>query len=205
MLGKRIADERQRLGMSLLEFAKRVGVHRNTQARYESGERSPSSDYLDSLYVLGVDVPYVLTGRHKSVDDELEFEYAEIGRAFSQLLGLSNQDLLLACSVVHQKMEGRRPDEYNFEGTFPRYQALIRNEYLSAADELLSKSKLFILEKHLMVEMLEKFEFFLDTKKLTLSPYKKAQAILDLYHAMQAVGGKRVELKMIEAAVDRAL
>lgn len=205
MLGKRISDERQRLGMSLTEFAKRVGVHRNTQTRYESGERSPDSSYLDSLQEIGVDVSYVLAGRKKSAEDALEEEYSELGRAFSQVLGISINDLLLACATVHQKMKGHHPDENNLHGTFPRYLARIRNEYLNTTEDLLAKSPMVILDDYILVELIEKLEFVLDTRKLSLSPHKKAQAVMQLYKAIRAVGGKRVELKMVEAAIKAAL
>ncbi len=209
MLGKRIADERQRLGMSLTEFARRAGVHRNTQTRYESGERSPDAGYLDRLQKIEVNIPYVLFGRNMSpeevLENALEEEYAELGRAFSEELGLSNNDLLLACSTVHRKMEAvpaKRPDDNNFEGFFHRYQAQLRNEFIKAANELLAKSPLVILKGYILVELIEKLEFVLEAKKLVLSPRNKAQAIMHLCQAVRASGGERVELKMIEAAIE---
>lgn len=205
MLGKRILDERQRLGLSLTEFAKRLGVHRNTQARYESGERSPDSNYLDNLQKIGVNIPYVITGRRKSDEDALEEEYSELGLAFSQALGLSVSDLLLACSAVHQKLIGHHPDGNNLEATFPRYKATVENEYLNAANELLTKSPMVILDRHMFVELIEKFEFVLETRNIALPPHNKARAMTHLYDDIRATGGKRVELKMIEAAINAVL
>lgn len=61
-VGERLKEERRRLGMSKVEFAKRVGVHRNTQTNYESGEREPDADYLEAAEKLGVSLSYILDG-----------------------------------------------------------------------------------------------------------------------------------------------
>lgn len=61
-LGKRLRDERERLGLSQAEMATRSGVTRNTQANYETGLRSPDANYLAAAGLLGVNVPYVLVG-----------------------------------------------------------------------------------------------------------------------------------------------
>ncbi len=37
-----------------------LGIHRNTQARYERGEREPDTTYLDAIRKAGVDVGYVV-------------------------------------------------------------------------------------------------------------------------------------------------
>lgn len=48
--------------MSKVEFAKRIGVHRNTQTNYESGEREPDAAYLEAAEQIGVSLSYVLEG-----------------------------------------------------------------------------------------------------------------------------------------------
>lgn len=62
----RLKDERKRLGLNQLDFAALGGVKKNAQLNYESGERSPDSDYLRALYSAGVDIFYVLTGERMS-------------------------------------------------------------------------------------------------------------------------------------------
>lgn len=61
-VGERLKEERRRLGMSKVEFAKRIGVHRNTQTNYESGEREPDAAYLEAAEQIGVSLSYVLEG-----------------------------------------------------------------------------------------------------------------------------------------------
>lgn len=61
-------EERERLGLSQAKFAEACGVKRTAQTTYETGERSPSAEYLQAAGRIGVDVPYLLTGLRTSVD-----------------------------------------------------------------------------------------------------------------------------------------
>ena len=63
-IGSRLREERLRLRMNQDEFATAGGVQRRAQSGYESGERSPDATYLAGVAALGVDVSYVVTGRH---------------------------------------------------------------------------------------------------------------------------------------------
>lgn len=58
-LGGRLRSERKRLGLSLIEFARRVGVHRNTQANYESGQREPDQAYYVAIKEQGIRLTYI--------------------------------------------------------------------------------------------------------------------------------------------------
>ncbi|MBN9694649.1 MAG: helix-turn-helix transcriptional regulator [Zoogloea sp.] len=58
----RIAEERNRLGISQSEFGRATQTHRNTVRHYETGERKPDPLFLADLQNIGVDVLYVLTG-----------------------------------------------------------------------------------------------------------------------------------------------
>ena len=58
----RIAEERNRLGMSQNDFGRVTQTHRNTVRHYETGERKPDPLFLAALQNIGVDVLYVLTG-----------------------------------------------------------------------------------------------------------------------------------------------
>ncbi|WP_213626936.1 helix-turn-helix transcriptional regulator [Pseudomonas sp. Pc102] len=62
----RLRNERQRLGMSQSAFGKAGGVQANAQGKYESGERSPSADYLQAIAAIGVDLQFVLTGNRNA-------------------------------------------------------------------------------------------------------------------------------------------
>jgi transcriptional regulator with XRE-family HTH domain len=62
-LGSRLKEERKILGLSQHAFAAIGGVEANAQGKYESGERTPRSDYLAALSGKGVDVLYLLSGQ----------------------------------------------------------------------------------------------------------------------------------------------
>ncbi|MDH0744813.1 helix-turn-helix domain-containing protein [Pseudomonas sp. GD03842] len=62
-IGRRLKEERKRLGLSQQEFGAVGGVEANAQGKYESGERIPRADYLADLEKRGVDILYVLSGK----------------------------------------------------------------------------------------------------------------------------------------------
>lgn len=62
---ERLKEERLRLGLSQPAFGELVGVGKPAQIRYEKGERSPDSDYLQAAAAAGCDVLYLLTGRRE--------------------------------------------------------------------------------------------------------------------------------------------
>ena len=68
ILGRRLRDERERLGLMQKEVAEVAGVRRITVYQYEKGDRRASLDYLLALEPLGVCREYVLTGQRPDLD-----------------------------------------------------------------------------------------------------------------------------------------
>lgn len=66
-LGERLREERERLGLNQEELGQIGGVNRNTQGKYEKGERSPDAAYMAALSAAGVDMLYVVTGTRSPV------------------------------------------------------------------------------------------------------------------------------------------
>lgn len=64
--GERLRGERERLGLNQEELGQIGGVNRNSQGKYEKGERNPDSVYLAAIASAGVDVLYVLAGTRTS-------------------------------------------------------------------------------------------------------------------------------------------
>ena len=62
-IGKRLREERVRLGYTQEVLATIGGVMVNAQGNYERGQRSPDARYLSRLADVDVDLLYVLTGR----------------------------------------------------------------------------------------------------------------------------------------------
>ena len=68
-IGSRLAAERKRLKLSQTDFVKLVhdagakGATRQSQSKYEKGERMPDAGYFSAIASAGVDINFVLTGR----------------------------------------------------------------------------------------------------------------------------------------------
>jgi transcriptional regulator with XRE-family HTH domain len=78
-IGDRLREERERLRLSQAAFGEIGGVKANAQGKYESGERYPGADYLAAVAEAGVDVLYVVTGKHALLDaDALTNEEARV-------------------------------------------------------------------------------------------------------------------------------
>lgn len=62
-MGRRLAEERHRLGLTPDRAAHLGGIGRASHYRYEAGSKAPPSEYLLALAAHGLDVLYVLTGQ----------------------------------------------------------------------------------------------------------------------------------------------
>lgn len=62
VIGDRLKEERERLGMTIPEFATAAGAKKNTVIDWQNGTSSPPAAKLAALASVGVDVVYVLTG-----------------------------------------------------------------------------------------------------------------------------------------------
>jgi len=69
IIGKRLRDERKRLGWSQQFAATTVGVSREMWAKYEGGAE-PGAKALARMLSAGVDVLYVLTGQRGTASRE---------------------------------------------------------------------------------------------------------------------------------------
>ncbi|WP_258371900.1 helix-turn-helix domain-containing protein [Pseudomonas fulva] len=85
-IGERLREERERFGWNQEELGQRGGVNRNTQGKYEKGERNPDSSYLTAVSSAGVDVLYVLTGQRAPVPvDGLSNDAYELVQLYQQI------------------------------------------------------------------------------------------------------------------------
>lgn len=136
--GTRLKEERKRLGMSQTEFAAAVGVHLNTQSRYEKGDRTPDATYLDAIKSVGVDLGYVLSGTKKISPEHnvLECSYDSWGRAFTKALGFTEDELMAAGKEVSDRLDQRFKD---CPSSFLIPADAIDHEYFLVAVELLNR------------------------------------------------------------------
>lgn len=83
-IGLRLKKERVRLGFPQEKFAELCGVKKGSQINYEQDKRKPDTHYLVKADALGVDIPYVLTGKKKTID-ELAKDNSVQGLVFSEI------------------------------------------------------------------------------------------------------------------------
>jgi len=76
-IGKRLKEERERLKISQTSFAEIAGVHRKSQANYETDASTPDLAYIEALKAakIDVDVRYITEGK---------YTYEEIGERLRQ-------------------------------------------------------------------------------------------------------------------------
>ena len=61
-IGSRLTEERQRLGYTQADMAKRGGIAFRTYCDYESGRSEPRGSFLAAIADHGVDILYVIVG-----------------------------------------------------------------------------------------------------------------------------------------------
>lgn len=97
-VGGRLKAERERLGLSQIDFSGIGGVSKVSQFNYESDKRSPDATYLAAIAAAGVDVQYVITGVRSALSrDELA---PQEGALIEKYRLLSDSDKAHAQAVV---------------------------------------------------------------------------------------------------------
>ncbi len=73
--GDRIKAERRRLGLSQEDLAEKLGVSRSSVAYYEAARTVPDLDFLVHADDAGMDVFYIVFGRHSSEQAGLALDW----------------------------------------------------------------------------------------------------------------------------------
>ena len=209
--GARLKEERERLGFSSATFAEKCGVGRTAQFNYERGQREPDSSYLSLAESAGVDLTYVFSGKRRedaaraSLNEELD----GFGRAFAQILEISEGDLLRARQAVSDGMEEHNAAlERSGRVNSGKWRAAYQEEYLKAVEPLVENCQKIkeLTSKQLDLGMLstviERVESSLP-ERCSISPAKKAGAIAALYCAYKASG--KLDQAMTEEIVKLAV
>lgn len=196
----RLKKERERLGLSQAAFAERVGIHRNTQIKYESGERYPSSDYLDAISKIGVDVGYLFSGIEPENWDMYQVAQIELERGIYCALGLSYQDVkrltFELMKLIQTELDaGRACDDDEW----------IHGKRLNFTTDILTNSPVLknsigsIKDAAMLGAVIQQVEDVCTRKSVSLSPNKKATLYIMLCRAFGKSG--HVDPAMIEDAI----
>jgi transcriptional regulator with XRE-family HTH domain len=101
MLGKRIAETRQKQGWSQADLAERLRISPSTVGMYEQGRREPPIDVLIAMSEeFGVTIDYLITGKICTLTDPRLSEQANhVMDTISALQDLSREDLMILLIV----------------------------------------------------------------------------------------------------------
>lgn len=225
-IGQRLREERKRLGLSQTEFSRTVGVHLNTQSRYEKGEREPDTAYLEAIGKVGVDVGYVMGHSKWTPDQKLEaalysYKVGATGKLESNILGKEIPGLeahfgggegtgwLFLCALQISYADWNRIAEKLIrldqsgvpviDGNDPAWgQEIVRASGLIQG--VIAEAS--DLDSALLSGILEGVDFVLSAHGKSLEPAKKSQTVAMLYRVFKASG--KIDASMIEEAVKLA-
>lgn len=102
-IGRRLRDERTRLGLSQEAFGTKVGTTGRTIKKYEGNETSPRANELLVAWGFGLDVLYVITGQRTPLSlHEERAAYSPAERLAEEIreLTLSESDARLMGDLV---------------------------------------------------------------------------------------------------------
>lgn len=200
-INERIKEERVRLGLSQATFAQKAGIHRNTQIKYESGERYPDSEYIDSIGNIGVDVFYIFRGVKSEDRDMHEVAQIEFREGIYAALGLSHQEIashLLEMMQLATKEvdEGGAWDTEAWVNKRDKFISSVLSGHHVTGKALPLQD---VVDVNLLSGVIAGLEAALEKLGGELSPEKKARAVVMLYRAFKASG--KVDRKMIEETI----
>ncbi len=204
-VGERLIQERKKLGLTQTAFAKQIGVSLSSQKRYELGVREPDISYMERALKLGVDISYLLTGKRSSDQVDfgvIDYEAALFG-ALAKLLGFTKAELSVIKKHIDRSMESE-----SYRNLHPNDSLLVHDDMLLiAVSELLNKK---LKEKEfknitcevdflMLSDILEKIELIQQKQNVSLSPFKKARAVVMLYRSFKIDG--KIDIDMINDTV----
>lgn len=133
MIGMRLKEERERIGLTQDAFALLVNAGRRTVIDWEKGRTSPNAVQLSALAEAGMDMTYVLTGQRSPYvgqNDSKTLKSAinhtllsDLPSANSDLMGRTLEAVLLAYKAENARIGMRNAGEL---------AAKIHNDILSA-------------------------------------------------------------------------
>lgn len=202
-VGKRLREEREKLGLNQASFGMIGGVKKLAQLNYEKGDRLPSPAYFDNLREdPGIDVDYILSGLRDNNEGRRLRAEARVNCNIALALELNPDAFSAAVDNAYQQNinnsngDGFPVEAYLADEMDDKYLTVENNVY----DTIESSPR--IIDFKMLEDVITRFEVSLLGSMLKISPAKKAQAVVMLYRSFKASG--KVDQKMIEEAVKLA-
>ncbi|HHT8411526.1 TPA: helix-turn-helix domain-containing protein [Neisseria meningitidis] len=107
LFGKRLKEERIKLGLNQAEAAEKCGFSREMWGKWERGENRPSSEKLFSFSKIGIDIDYVMHGRRGEtavmLSESLSAEEKELLTLFHEAAAADREMILMVARRAEKK------------------------------------------------------------------------------------------------------
>lgn len=132
-LGARLTQIRG--AKSRAEFAREMGVHKNTLARYENGETSINAEFIAQLVATGYNANWILSGKGPQMADDRQKVAQADGTRTDNVVDAEVLEDVLVVLRSRQDRRGRRFTPRNEARLVAEiYQYLIEQEQPTAED-----------------------------------------------------------------------
>ena len=109
LFGKRLKEERIKLGLNQAEAAEKCGFSREIWGKWERGENRPSSEKLFSFSKIGIDIDYVMHGRRGEtaamLSESLSAEEKELLTLFREAAAADREMILMVARRAEKKAQ----------------------------------------------------------------------------------------------------
>lgn len=109
LFGKRLKEERIKLGLNQAEAAEKCGFSREMWGKWERGENRPSSEKLFSFSKIGIDIDYVMHGRRGEtaaiLSESLSAEEKELLALFREAAAADREMILMVAHRAEKKAQ----------------------------------------------------------------------------------------------------
>ena len=105
-IGKRLREERERLGLSQPAFAAVAGTTKQTLFSWETGKTAPDGFQLEALATAGADVLYILTGQRSSAQPAHDAAEQVLLDSYRRCSSQARQNLIQTAALLAAGLPG---------------------------------------------------------------------------------------------------
>lgn len=175
-IGKKIREERLRLGLTQEEFARACNVGRRAQSSYEAGERVPDLDYLKCAINAGADPQYILIGVRREASATADHFKDRFIRALCEYLQINGGAIDDALHALNKAVsDGVTHDLNSFGLNRIADGLLLHSQRLNATEVQLE------LNSEVLSDIIRGVEARLMHEQYVIPPHAKALALVSLY------------------------
>ena len=106
-IGKRLREERERLGLSQPAFAAVAGTTKQTLFSWETGKTAPDGFQLEALATAGADVLYILTGQRSRAQPAHDAAEQVLLDSYRRCSSQARQNLIQTAALLAAGLPGR--------------------------------------------------------------------------------------------------